>query len=161
MFFYRVFSVIILPLHHCDLHLNIFAISAHNKQPTSRTNTQTWTWKESFLIVFFVCVILLTLNHPPTLLPIHIAKTLMSRGYVCENMGNIPNPIKSYFIMSIVSIPQNTWGRWIKTRKINTQSISTPPKLSYNTIKHTLSMNPVHIANISTFVQRYTEITLK
>jgi hypothetical protein len=39
------------------------------------------------------------------------AKTLMSRGYVCANMAHIPNPIKSYFIMSIVSIPKNTWGR--------------------------------------------------
>ena len=31
VFFDCVFSVIILPLHHCDLPLNIFAISAHNK----------------------------------------------------------------------------------------------------------------------------------
>jgi hypothetical protein len=34
----------------------------------------------------------------------------MSRGYVFKNMAHIPNPIKSYFIMSIVSIPKNTWG---------------------------------------------------
>ena len=101
-FFKCVFNEIILPLHHFDLPLNIFAISAHNK-PTSRTNTN-MNLERVVLIVSFVCVILLNLHHPPTPLPIHIA--------------NISTYVQRYWKIPLNLKTQHFQARFHKTNNI-------------------------------------------